>query len=221
MEENPGFILRISSDEWVRQVYDLQKYYSGVMRNWKRGTKILLAKKAEEGDSFIGYGVVEKVELLWEMTPEEEEYCRGQGWRCALTFKPLHRYGRPYPIKESILAEDPRKGSFLHGARLTEDQVDAILEAAEDYQNDEVLLRATPEMIPGDPMSELQEEQKKILKAMTGLEEPAGCKEIGEASDIPWRTVMAKLRGLKNEGYVESPEKGKYVITAKGKKAAK
>ncbi len=32
---------------------------------------------------------------------------------------------------------------------------------------------------------------------------------------------MAKLRGLKNEGYVESPEKGKYVVTAKGKKAAK
>lgn len=68
-------------------------------------------------------------------------------------------------------------------------------------------------------MVELGEEQKGILKALTQLKEPAGCKEIGEKANIPWRTVMAKLRGLKNEGYVESPVEGKYIITTKGKKA--
>jgi hypothetical protein len=31
--------------------------------------------------------------------------------------------------------------------------------------------------------------------------------------------VMAKLRGLKNGEYVESPEDGKYVISEKGKAA--
>jgi len=104
------------------------------MRRWKRGTIILLARKAEEGDSFIGYGVVDKVEMLWELPPEEEAYCREQGWKCSLSFKTLSRFEKPYPIKKSILADDPRKGRLLHGARLTEDQVDAILEAAEDYQ---------------------------------------------------------------------------------------
>jgi predicted transcriptional regulator len=66
---------------------------------------------------------------------------------------------------------------------------------------------------------ELDAEQKGILKALAKMKEPAGCKEIGEKADIPWRTVMAKLRGLKKEGYVDSPLEGKYVITAKGKKA--
>ena len=66
-------------------------------------------------------------------------------------------------------------------------------------------------------MSELANEQERILKALTELTEPAGCKVIGEQSGIPWRTVMAKLRGLKKEGYVESPVKGKYVISEKGK----
>ena len=132
-EENPGYILRISTDEWLKQVYELRKYYPGIMRGWKRGTVILLAKKAEEGDSFIGYGVVDKVEMLWEMPPEEEAYAREHGWRCALSFKTLLRFEKPYPIKKSILADDPRKGRTWHGARLTEDQVDAILEAAEDY----------------------------------------------------------------------------------------
>ena len=32
---------------------------------------------------------------------------------------------------------------------------------------------------------------------------------------------MAKLRGLKTDGLVESPVEGKYVITAKGRKTVK
>ena len=66
---------------------------------------------------------------------------------------------------------------------------------------------------------ELTDEQKAILKALTTLNEPAGCKMIGEAADMPWRSVMGKMRGLKKEELVDSPEKGKYVITEKGKSA--
>ena len=134
-EENYGYILRISKDSWLKQVYELKKYYPGIMRKWKRGTIILLAKKAEEGDSFIGYGVIDKVEMLWELPPEEEAYVKEHGWRCALSFKTLFRFEKPYPIKASILADDPRKGRLLHGTRLTEGQVDTVLEAAEDYQS--------------------------------------------------------------------------------------
>ena len=99
----------------------------------KEGTPILLVKKAGASDCFIGYGVVDKVEMLWEMTPEEE-YSKGHNWKCSLTFMGLTRFGNPYPIKKSILKEEKRKGMYLHGARLMEDQIDAILEAAEDYQ---------------------------------------------------------------------------------------
>jgi hypothetical protein len=136
-DENSGYILRISTDDWKDQVFELKKYYSGVMRNWKRGTKILLAKKTEEGDSFLGYGVADKVEMLWEMNPEEEQYCKENKWKCALTFKPLVTFEKPFPLKHSIMSGDKRKGMFLHGAKLHEDSVDAILEAAEDYQDQE------------------------------------------------------------------------------------
>jgi predicted transcriptional regulator len=64
---------------------------------------------------------------------------------------------------------------------------------------------------------ELTEEQTKILKALNTLTEPAGCKAIGEVADMPWRTVMAKLRGLKKGELVESPDKGVYIISDKGK----
>ena len=75
-DQNYGYILRLSTEDWRDQVYELKKYYSGVMRGWKRETPVLLAMKTEAGDSFIGYGVVGKVEHLWELSPEEEAYCR-------------------------------------------------------------------------------------------------------------------------------------------------
>ena len=68
---------------------------------------------------------------------------------------------------------------------------------------------------------ELTDEQKAILVALNKMSEPAGCKMIGEVADMPWRTVMAKMRGLKKEDLVETPEKGKYVISPKGKTAIK
>ena len=66
-------------------------------------------------------------------------------------------------------------------------------------------------------MIDLNEEQIAILKALNTLSEPAGCKVIGEAASMPWRSVMAKMRGLKKGDYVESPKKGKYIISEKGK----
>ena len=68
-------------------------------------------------------------------------------------------------------------------------------------------------------MSDLTEEQATILRALNTLTKPAGCKVIEEAADMPWRTVMAKLRGLKKEELVESPDKGVYIISEKGRAA--
>ena len=132
--ENPGYILRISRHEWLEQVFRLNKYYTGIMRDYKWGTSILLAMKTEGRDSFVGYGIVDKVEMLWEMLPEEEDFSRGHGWKCGLTLMGLTRFQHPYPIGKSCLSTDPRPGAFLNGARLTEDQVDSILEAADEYE---------------------------------------------------------------------------------------
>ncbi len=66
-------------------------------------------------------------------------------------------------------------------------------------------------------MSTVGEVETAILKALEELDEPSGCGDIGKQADINWRTVLGKLRGLKKDNLVESPIKGKYVITQKGK----
>ncbi len=133
VEENHGYILRVSHDDWVDQIFELKKYYSGIIRNWRVGTPILLAKKKHVGDSFLGYGITDKVEMLWEMSAEEEHYCKENGWKVAITFKPIIKFENPVPIKMTPLKGDKRKGMFLHGVILTEDTVDTILEIAEEY----------------------------------------------------------------------------------------
>ncbi len=65
-------------------------------------------------------------------------------------------------------------------------------------------------------MSNVGEVETAILKALEELDEPSGCGDIGKQGDINWRTVLGKLRGLKKDNLVESPIKGKYVITQKG-----
>lgn len=133
VEENQGYILRVSHDDWVEQIFELKKYYSGINRNWRVGTPILLAKKTQVGDSFIGYGITDKVEMLFEMSAEEEHYCKENGWKVCITFKPLIRFLNPVPIKMTPIGNDRRKGMFLHGVMLSEDTVDTILEIAEEY----------------------------------------------------------------------------------------
>jgi len=65
---------------------------------------------------------------------------------------------------------------------------------------------------------DLDDIQKKILKALSTMKEPAGCGEIAKAAGLPTPKVTGKLRGLKSRGLVDSPVKGKYVITEEGKK---
>ncbi|MBN1682293.1 hypothetical protein JW865_01920 [Candidatus Bathyarchaeota archaeon] len=125
-----GYILRITHDYWLEQVFKINKYYSGVVRAFEKGTPILLVKKTEVGDSFIGYGFIQKVEYLWEMTPEDEKYSRDNNWKCCLSLKNLTKFDAPYPIKESLLKDDPRKGKLLHGAMLKIELINNIIEAA-------------------------------------------------------------------------------------------
>jgi len=69
------------------------------------------------------------------------------------------------------------------------------------------------------PRRILDETAMAILKALAEFEGPATCKEIAEKTGINVRRVTGKMRGLLNAGYVERPERGKYIITDKGKEA--
>jgi hypothetical protein len=130
-KENPGsprsYVLRITREEWYRQVFSIKKYFPGVPRRWDAGGTIFLVRKAEKGDSLIGYGVIGgfvKKDLLPESRRKE---CEKMGWKGAIEFSELYRIEPPVPVKETALAAVGVSGSYLHGYVLTKKQADSIL----------------------------------------------------------------------------------------------
>lgn len=65
----------------------------------------------------------------------------------------------------------------------------------------------------------LSDDQKKVLNALAGSEEPRGSKDIASAADMEAKQVSTQITALKKKGYVASPVRCKYEITKDGKKA--
>jgi len=62
----------------------------------------------------------------------------------------------------------------------------------------------------------MDEVAKKILKTLV-KEKTLTCRDIGERTGIDIRRIAAKIRWLKEYGYVRRVERGKYEISDKGR----
>ena len=71
MKKAEGYILRIATNEWVEQVFDLAIYYTGFRRKWRSGQTIMFVHKTDVGDAVVGYGVIENVYETNELSEEE------------------------------------------------------------------------------------------------------------------------------------------------------
>ena len=66
----------------------------------------------------------------------------------------------------------------------------------------------------------LDADQKKVLKALKGMDKPAAPKQVAEETGLESKAVSAAMKGLKAEGFVESPVRCKWAITDAGKSKA-
>ena len=65
----------------------------------------------------------------------------------------------------------------------------------------------------------LTEEQKKILEAMAGSDNPCGSKDIAAATGLETKAISCRITAMKKKGFVESPVRCKYTITDDGRAA--
>ncbi|KPV62362.1 MAG: hypothetical protein AOA65_1901 [Candidatus Bathyarchaeota archaeon BA1] len=123
-------ILRVSRDEWVRQVFDVKKYYTGMraVKGWETNSVVIFLKKVEKTDSVIGYATVEDVETLNEMSENEKAMCQEHGWITAIKLRDAKRLEPPKPLGETTIGGWSVKGRFLHGRSLSDEDIKSILE---------------------------------------------------------------------------------------------
>jgi len=132
MSEIEGYILRIASKQWVKQVFDMAAYYTNLKRKWKTGQTILFMHKTDVGDAIVGYGVTESVLDIDELPEEEKQRCEKGGWKNAIEFKYVKQFEKPLPIKETFLKDSKLRGRYFHGLRLNGNQLNAIISQAEE-----------------------------------------------------------------------------------------
>jgi hypothetical protein len=130
-----GYILRIAKEQWVKQVFDLAVYYSSVHRKWQVDQTVLFAHKTEIGDAFVGYGVIKNIYEKDELSDEERRECENHGWKKALEFSYVVEFKSPLPIRETFLRDSKLRGRYFHGLQLNREQLDSILQQAENLQN--------------------------------------------------------------------------------------
>lgn len=65
----------------------------------------------------------------------------------------------------------------------------------------------------------LTDEQKKVLQAMVDCAGPCATKDIAAATGLDAKVVSCRITDLKKKGYVDSPERCRYGITADGRSA--
>jgi hypothetical protein len=111
-------------------VFTLKKYFPGIARRWEPEGTIFLVRKAEKGDSFVGYGVLKEFVNREKLLEERRKECEKMGWRGVLVFSELFRFEPPLPIKETVLKDSRAKGKCFHGYPLSKEQVDSILKSA-------------------------------------------------------------------------------------------
>ena len=127
-----SFILRITREEWFKQVFTIMKYYPGIVRRWEPDGLIFLARRTDKGDSFVGYGVIKEFIKREDLSEHERLECEKMGWKGAIIFKELYRFDPPLPIRETVLSNLRAKGKCWHGYPLTDEQSSLILNAAKE-----------------------------------------------------------------------------------------
>jgi len=127
-----NFILRITREEWFNQVFTIKKYFPGIARRWEPNGTILLVRKAEKGDSFVGYGVLGEFVKRDELPDEKRQECEKMGWRGVLVFKELYRFEPPVRIKDTVVGASKAKGRCFHGFPLSREQVNSVLKVAKE-----------------------------------------------------------------------------------------
>ncbi len=68
-------------------------------------------------------------------------------------------------------------------------------------------------------MSDVSGEPKQILEALAKIDKPCGNKDIAEETGIDKKIITKEIGKLKKQGFVDSPVRCKYGITADGKAA--
>jgi len=131
MSQVEGYVLRIATKQWVSQVFSLAIYFTKLRRKWKKGQMILFMHRTSIGDAFVGYGVVEALREIDELSQDDKATCEQGGWKRAIEFTYVKQFEKPLAVRNTFLRDSKLRGRCFHGLKLSNDQMRSIMVQAE------------------------------------------------------------------------------------------
>lgn len=135
MGQAEGYILRITTKEWVNQVFDLAIYYTSARRKWKAGQTVVFIHKTQQGDALVGYGEIGNIYAVEELSKEEKRECERWGWKKAIEFRYILKFEKPLLVKQTFLKDLKLRGKSFHTYPLNKDQLAHTISQAEQQQS--------------------------------------------------------------------------------------
>jgi hypothetical protein len=118
-------ILRLGNEEAERVLFGRRWLFVGLQRGWRKGSKVLFARKS---DFIFGSGLVSAVQPTDELDQTEQELSLQRNWSAKLHFATLARFNPPVPIKMTPLASQNPIG--IHGSQVSQELAAKIEELA-------------------------------------------------------------------------------------------
>lgn len=124
---NKAYVLRITGNCNEDIVFNKKCYYTSLKRRFSKGDSVFFLMK-KEVDSFIGYGIIDGVKELVDITdPEEREFCINNKWYTKIEFNEINRFTKPLPLR-LVFPGLHRMGRLLHGLELNKIEVRRIFD---------------------------------------------------------------------------------------------
>ena len=122
-------ILRLNSENNVEKVFQRKKYFSAMtsVNGWQQGSTVIFLKKFDKKDSVIGYGIIDNIKKLDDMSEEEKEICKETDNKFVLSLDRLAKLNPPKPIKETAIGKWGIYGKVLHGRSLSDQELRTAL----------------------------------------------------------------------------------------------
>ena len=85
-------MLRIAREDIQRKLFLRRIFYTGIRRDWIRGSRAIFVKRLESGDAFVGSGVIEQFIPSNDLNEQERKVCAARNWYGKIVFDIVTRF---------------------------------------------------------------------------------------------------------------------------------
>jgi len=183
----------------------------GIVR--KKMPKISLATVYRNLEVLSGTGMIAKIEVGGRQKCFDSEVAGHDHVSCVQCHKVENVLLEG--IKENCPSHGVMDGYIIKGRRLE------FFGLCPQCQKKNRVMKGDKTMGCGCAKKMLSDEQKKVLKALADCDDPCVAKDIAAATGFDTKMVSSWITDFKKKGYVDSPVRCKYGITAAGRTAMK